>query len=102
MIFFFFNLNTGLFTSPLLILAPGSSLSYSEILIYLAYILSVPLQFGDQNVNETCICLFALFISLPSYQMSVSTLWDQLWAYITYLRAIRIQLCFFHPAYELI
>lgn len=58
---------------PLLILAPGSSLSYSEILILLGlHKILVPLQFGDQNVNKTHICLFALFISLPSYQTSVS------------------------------
>lgn len=88
---FFWNLNAGLFASPLLILAPGSSLNYSEILICLGYILSVPLQFGGQNGNKhvsVFLPFFFFFVCPLVRHWSVSTLWDQLFGCCTYLRGL--------------
>lgn len=52
--------------TPLLISPSGFSLNYSESLFRMAYILSVPLQFGNQNVNVLApVFLPFFFFSVP-------------------------------------
>lgn len=53
MIFFFFiNLNRGLFTGCLLLFSSWFQPELFEFLIFLSYMLSVPVRFGEHSVNR--------------------------------------------------
>lgn len=66
--------------TPLLISPSGFSLNYSESLFRMAYILSVPLQFGNQNVNVLAPVFlpFFFFLSLWS-DLGQSALSGSVW-----------------------